>query len=99
MGKKLKSENMQKRAVFSMWSGGGVMAGVENGAMLTTFIQIYFRMVYLWYLLFKACNHVRTYRRGPKCQKHPVAKAAFHVRGKLSRSKGQIRSNFAALLL
>ena len=36
--KNLKSENMQKRAVF--------YAGVENGAMLTTFlfIQIYFRM-------------------------------------------------------
>jgi len=44
MGKKLKSENMQKRAVFSMGSGSEVMAGVENGAMLTTFIQIYFRM-------------------------------------------------------
>jgi len=49
--------------------------------------------------LFKACSRVRTYRRAPKCQKHPVAKAALHVRGKLSRSKGQIRSNFAALSL
>jgi len=38
---------------------------------------------------------VRTYRHGPKCQKHvQVANAAIHVHGKVSRSKGQIRSIF-----
>jgi len=48
MKEKLKRENMQKTAVFYIYvifleqSG---QAGVENGAMLTTyFIQIYFRM-------------------------------------------------------
>jgi len=41
MDEKLKSENMQKRAVFYVYIG---QAGVENGAMLTTFIHIYFRM-------------------------------------------------------
>jgi len=46
MDEKLKSENMQKRAVFYVYvifceqSGQGV---VEYGAMLTLFIQIYFR--------------------------------------------------------
>ena len=47
MDEKLKSENSQKRAVFYVyvifWEQSG-QAGVENGAMLTTFIQIYFRM-------------------------------------------------------
>jgi len=41
MDEKLKSENIQKRAIFLMLVG--VKAGVENGAMLTIFIQIYFR--------------------------------------------------------
>ena len=50
-------------------------------------------------ILFKAGNHVRTYRHGPKCQKHPVANAAIHVHGKMSRSKGQILSNFSVSLL
>ena len=49
--------------------------------------------------LLKPGNHVKTYRHGTKCQKQRVAKAAFHVHGKKSRSKGQIRSDFAALLL
>jgi len=47
MDEKLKSENMQKRAVFGAYvilSEQSGQAGVENGAMLTTFIQIYFRM-------------------------------------------------------
>jgi len=48
MAKKLKSENMQKRAVFYVYvifSEQSGQADVENGAMLTTlFIQIYFRM-------------------------------------------------------
>ena len=38
---------MQKRAVFCAYvilSEQSGQAGVENGAMLTTFIQIYFRM-------------------------------------------------------
>jgi len=49
MDEKLKSENMQKRAVFYVcvifWEQSGP-AGVENGAMLTIYlyIQIYFRM-------------------------------------------------------
>jgi len=42
--KKLKSENMQKTAVFYVfvifWEQSG-QAGVENGAMLTTYFQIY----------------------------------------------------------
>jgi len=49
MDEKLKSENTQKRAVFYVYvifSEQSGQAGVENGAMLTTFIliQIYFRM-------------------------------------------------------
>ena len=48
MDEKLKSENTHKRAVFYVyvifWGQSG-RAGVENGAMLTTYLfQIYFRM-------------------------------------------------------
>ena len=39
MDEKLKSENMQKEQ-FSEW-GSGVKAGVENGAILTTYLFIY----------------------------------------------------------
>jgi len=39
MDEKLKSENMQERAVFLM--GVEVKAGVENGAMLTTYLFRY----------------------------------------------------------
>jgi len=37
MDEKLKSENMQK-AQFSKWGWGVVKAGVENGAVLTTYL-------------------------------------------------------------
>jgi len=44
MDEKLKSENVQKRAVFYVYVIF-LRASVENGAMLTTyFVQIYFRM-------------------------------------------------------
>jgi len=39
MDEKLNSENMQKTAFFGM--GLGVKAGVENGAMLTTYLFRY----------------------------------------------------------
>jgi len=44
MDEKLKSENMQKRAIFYVyvifWEQSG-QAGVENGAMLTTYLFRY----------------------------------------------------------
>jgi len=40
--------------------------------------------------LFKAGNHVTKYHRDPRRQKHSAAKAAFELRGKISRSEGQI---------
>jgi len=39
------------------------------------------------------------YRHGPNCQKNPVANAAIYVNSKVSRSKGQIQSNFLVSLL
>jgi len=48
MDEKLKTENMQKEhvyVIFRQQSEQSRQAGVENGAMLTTyFFQIYFRM-------------------------------------------------------
>ena len=47
MDEKLKSEYMQKRAVFYVYVIFGQQSGqacVENGAMLTTYLFIYFRM-------------------------------------------------------
>jgi len=40
MDEKLKSENMQKEQ-FSEWGGVEVKAGVENGAILTTYLFRY----------------------------------------------------------
>jgi len=39
----------------------------------------------------KPSNFLQAYRvrHGPKCQKHQLTKATFHVHGKMSRSKGQ----------
>jgi len=41
MDEKLKSENMQKSSFLNGGVGGGVKAGVENGAMLTTYLFRY----------------------------------------------------------
>ena len=37
--------------------------------------------------LFKAGNHARAYRRGPKCQKHRTSNAAVHVLAKFQGQK------------
>jgi len=48
--------------------------------------------------LFKAGIHIRKYHHGPKHQKHLNAKCIFDLCGKISRSRGQIGSNYMVWL-